>query len=326
VGHMASVTSSVGGQSVGVSNSSAAVTAIASSIINQAGIVAATGNTTLQGQFFATTASNTTVTGGAAVTVGVLSSPNGVFVTGASQASEVIAGDLTNSTIINTNPNGSLIAFTGAGGNALVGNGVVNAFQTGVGGNDAVNFGNGAGAAQTNVLTSQGQDTVSIVGAGAGKGQVNFVSATGHGNDILNLTNGASLTFVNNSTMTSAIAASAGSNMNLVGSGNTSVIAGAGAEGFAISTSSGNVTLSGSTSGGADTFNFVRLGQNVSGSVDVVANFTSSDSVNLLGYGGNYNAQVVNGSTVLTLGDGSKVIFAGITSSTAVTSRITHNV
>jgi hypothetical protein len=310
-----------------VSNSSQSVAALALSIIqaaNAAGATPVTGSQSVPGGNFVSTGTTpATVTGGGNVTVGVLAGQNAVFETSSSTASLIVAGNNTNSSIVNNNANGSLIAFTGAGGNALVGGGLINGFQTGVSGQDSVVFGGGNGT-QINLLNSQGQDSVNIVGGGPGTTQVNEIVAIGQGSDAVNLLNGASLTFINLSTATSVISASAGSTVNIGGTGNTSVTAGAGSETFSVNTASGNVTLTGSVSG-ADTFNFVNLAHTASTSVDVVGNFTSSDTVNISGYGagGGYLANVVNGSTVLTLSDGTQVIFAGITNTTQVTSRLT---
>lgn len=322
---MSTVTGSVGGQPVTYTTQTQSAAQVAQAIINMAGTVAVSGNTTLSSNFFVATGGASTITGGSNIAVGVLTGQNSVFQSGASQASYIVAGDNTNSAIVNNNPGGSLIAFTGEGGNALVGDGVVNGFQTGNGGSDAVQFDAGSLGLQVNVLTSLGQDAVTINGSTTGGTQVNAITAANNGTDSITLNNGASLTFTNNGAGVSTVVASSGSTVNIGGTGSTSVVAGGGAETFSVSTASGNVTLQGAN-GGIDTFDFVRASAGVSTAVDVVTNFSAFDSVNLSGYGaGGYTAAVVNGSTVLTLSDNTKIIFAGVTDPNQVTSRLTSS-
>lgn len=325
---MATVNGSVGGTPVRFTNQSSNAASLAQSVLAAATVAPVTGSLTLgtgNTYFAATGTQPSTVSGGATITIGVLSGQNTVFNTGNSVASAIVAGDNTNSGIINNNPSGSLVAFTGAGGNALSGQGLINGFQTGIGGQDAVAFAAPtAGNLQVNSLTSLGQDTVSIFGPANGGTQANAITALGNGQDNVTLNNGASLNFVNLSTATSTITASTGSTVTVGGTGATLVQdAGNGNETFNINTAAGNVTLVGSANGGADTYNFVKLSQTASTAVDVVANFDANDRVNLGGYAPNsYAANVVNGSTVLTLSDNTQIVFAGVSNATQVTSRI----
>lgn len=230
------------------------------------------------------------------ITFGVLSGVDATYKTGFSQISQIIAADGSDSTIVNDNPHGGLLAFTGSGGNALVGYGLLNVFQTSDGGSDAVIFDGASADVQSNALTSGGNDVVSIFGSPIGQ-QTNTISAVGGGSDQIGLAVGADLTFINNSSSVSAIAMGDDSNLIVAGRGTTLILA--------------------SGSGGSLTF----VANGASQAESIISDFTDGLSINLIGYAG-YEVNVVNGSTTLTLSDNSDIIFSGVSDPTAVLSRL----
>lgn len=326
---MPTISGSVGGQNVFAVVATQALANLGQGIVNYAGTTNYAGSGSTAGSYY--TANNTspaTLTGSSTFSLGVLAGKGDTFQTGASLASLIIAGDGTNTNVINNNAYGSIIAVTGQGTNTLQGGGAINAFQTSAGGVDQVTFAtqpNGP-ANQANSLISGGQDTVTIFGPGAGVTQSNTIQTIDAGRDVINV-NGATLTFLNTSSQASAILATGGSTVNVGGTGATSVTAaaGTGAVTFNVNTASGNVTLTGSSNAAdADAFNFAKLQAGAGTARDVVSNFTANDTVRLTGYGAApYTAQVVGGSTVVTLSDNSTITFSGISNSSLVTSKIT---
>lgn len=344
---MDSVSTSVGGRTVTFSSYSPSIIGTAADILTNPDIGLAAGDNLpfyyaasqnggapLSESFFASTDDGATLQGTNDISVGILTGQMSSFSTGNSAASEILASDDTSATLINNNPNGSLIGFTGAGGNTLVGEGVVNAFQTGAGGSDAVLFDAEDAFNQLNSLTSVGQDLVLINAGTNGTQQTNVVTAANGGSDAITLLNGASLFFDNESTPfagspTSTLTGSDGSQISVSGPGAISVTAGGGTESFYVSTASGNVTLAGAA-GGTDNFIFTPIQQGSTAikpatlnNVDVVTNFTANDLVTLSGYGAaSYGVQVVGGSTVLTLADHTSIVFAGISDPSLVVSGV----
>jgi Ca2+-binding RTX toxin-like protein len=135
---------------------------------------------------------------------------------------------------------------------------------------------------------------------------------------------GSNITFQNVSTPGAIMAAYAGnetlnaaastSNNTLAGgSGADSLVSGSGADVFWAGT--GSDTMTGGA--GADAFNFVR---SFAGGTDVITDFTSSDTVNLIGYGAAAaataiaNATVSGGSSTIQLADSTKITFVNVSS------------
>lgn len=331
---MATVSGTVGNATLNLSFESPLALALAKSWVEASDTTNITGTQSeTNPSFVGTGGASTVITGATSNVSGVLAGSQEAYFTGTAASSIILASANTGSTIINNNANGSLVAITDAGANQLVGEGRINAFQTATGGQDLVTFGNTGNlqlasppAVQANSLVMGGQDTVSIYGPGVTSGdtQSNTINSVGTGGGQINLYNSASLNFFNASSATTTITGSAGSNLNLAGTGNTSVVAGSGTESFNVSTASGNVTLVGGTASNSITnINFVKTQTGAGTAQDVVQNFTSKDSIILTGYGTNpYTVQSTSAGTVLTLSDSTTITFTGISDSSQVTSNI----
>ncbi len=238
---------------------------------------------------------------------------------------------------------------TGAGSATVIGAaGSANTIFAG-GGNDQIAAGSGANliglGSGSNVVTAQGTDTVvtssgTDVVYGAGTSQVVF-GGTGH----LTFVGGAgTATVVTGSAATTLFGGSGGTvnlfgaatgnilaagagnetleggsatgaNVFVGGSGSDALLGGAGNDTFVAG--SGAATMTGS--GGSNVFEFIAGA--TKGGTDVITDFGSSSGNRVLvsGYGSS-NAAVVatatvgGGSTTVTLGDSTKVVFVGVSS------------
>ncbi len=255
------------------------------------------------------TGAGTAITGQASIPSAqvLLDGQGGVYFTGGTTLSTVIAADNSSSTIENNNPFGGLIGVTGAGPNQLLGLAGVNQFATGIGGQDLVVL-NGV----ANSLVSSGSDNVLVGGPST-------IAAAGTGVDLVTLTAGTTLSFTNGTTATAngarvadTITGFSGSSIIVAGAGNTSIVAGAGPEAFTVDTSAGNVTLG--ASGTQDAFSFVKNLSTATG-MTTVNNYAAGDTISLTGYGtvagSSFNVTTSGANTVLSLSDGSKVTFTG---------------
>ena len=235
-----------------------------------------------------------------------LGGQDGVYITGGTALSTVVAADNSNSSVVNDNPNGGLIAATGAGGNVLLGLAGENNFTTGLAGQDVVYL---SGAA--NSLTTNGSDAVLVGGPST-------VTAAPSGIDNVLLTSGTTLAFINGSASgtTDSITGAANGTIVVAGTGSTSIASGIGPETFYVDTSAGNVTLNGSLQA-TDTFEFVKNASSASANL-AVNNFASGDAVNVHGYAG-FNVTAAAGNpagSVLQLSDGSQVTFSNLSAAT----------
>ena len=224
-----------------------------------------------------------------------------IYVTGTSADSVVTAADNSNSSVVNDNPLGNLVATTGAGGNVLLGLAGGNTFTTGPGGNDVV-FLDGA----SNTLTTNGNDAVLVGGPST-------ITAAASGLDNVLMTASTQLNFINQSRAgVDSITGASGGVVVLAGTGATSIASGAGPESFFVDTSAGNTTLNGNGATG-DSFTFVH-DATVGTAAVTVAGDTASDTVNVHGYSGVQYTIGTNaaGSAVLSLTDGSSVTFTGV--------------
>ena len=249
-------------------------------------------------------------TAAAMVALGANGTQGEQYYTGTSADSSVTAADNSNSTIVNDNPFGNLVAVTGAGPNVLAGFEGGNTFTTGPGGNDQVIL-DGA----TNSLTSNGSDAVLVGGPST-------ITAGATGVDSVLMTAGTTLAFINgsNTATTDSITGAANATINLAGTGNTSVTSGSGPETFFVDTSAGNTTLNGNLQT-TDTFEFVKnasvTGATATGMV-TVNNFAAGDAVDVHNYG-SYGVTAAAGNpsgSVLVLSDGSKVTFSNVSVAT----------
>ncbi len=240
-----------------------------------------------------------------ALTNVVLDGPSETYFTGAAPFSQVVAADGANATIVNNNPTGGLVAETGAGANQLLGLAGVNAFTTGIGGNDTVILDGVA-----NSLTSNGSDAVLVGGPST-------VTAAANGVDNISMTSTTTLAFINGSKagVVDTVTGAGNSTITLAGTGSTSVTSGIGTETFNIDTSAGNVTLNGSAQ--ADTFEFIK-DANVATGMVTVNNIASGSAIDVHGYAG-YSIATQTGNaagSVLTLSDGSQVTFSNVSAAT----------
>ena len=306
------ITGAVAGLQVAVNASSSLQQTFASQVLSSAAplssMVFQTASGTLTGKTAIVSGTNSLVSGATSVpsaTV-LLNGQSDLFVNGGTTFSTVIAADNTNSTIVNTNANGALLAVTGAGANVLMGLVKVNTFITGVGGQDIVYL-----TGVKNTLTSNGTDGVVVGGPST-------VTATASGLDSITLLKGASLSFVNGSTLPAvdSITGAANTTIAVAGMGNTSVTSGTGPETFIVDTAAGNVTLNAGLAKD-DIFSFVKdtaAGTNKT----LVLSFAAGDQVLLHGYTG-YNVTALTGTqsgSVLALGDGSQVTFNSVSGAT----------
>ena len=307
------VSGSLNGTSVAIPTNSALQTALfqqllasataAGSVSNTAG-----GVTTLTSGVLSDFANGGIISGTASVPsaiigLGLGGSQNQIYVTNGTAVSTVVTADNSNSSIVNNNPFGAIVAQTGAGGNVLLGLAGQNNFFTGNGGSDVVVL-NGV----ANNLTSRGADAVLVGGPST-------VFASAGGTDNVLMTAGTQLAFINGSRMpdTDTVTGAAGATVVLAGTGNTSVAAGAGTETFFIDTSAGNTTLTGNTAG-SDAFTFIK-GANTGGATVAVNNFVSNDILQVHGYAG-FNVTAGTAGSVLALSDGSQITFSNVSVAT----------
>ena len=234
---------------------------------------------------------------------------NGVYVNGGTAVSTVVAADGSNSSVVNDNPGGALLAATGAGGNVLLGLTGANNFNTGLGGQDIV-FLDGA----ANSLTSNGSEAVLVGGPST-------ITAAASGIVNVALTASTTLDFINGSKpgLVDSITGAANGAVVVAGYGATSIASGTGPEVFFVDTSSGNVTLNGNLQN-TNTFEFVHNVTNATGNV-LVNNFAAGDAVNIHGYT-SFTVAAAAGNplgSVLQLSDGSQVTFGNVTATTLQT-------
>ncbi len=320
---MAAVTISgtVGGTFVSFLTSTSLQTGLGQAIINSA--ASATAGTLFTGSSGTLTTTSTVdisqtgsvLTGLPGVTASqvLLGGQFGTYITGATSpptlsTSIVVATDNSNSSIVNDNPLGGLIAVTGAGGNVLEGLTGQNNFFTGVGGQDLVVL---DGAA--NSLTSNGADAVLVGGPST-------ITAAASGLDNVLLTTGTNLAFINGSRAgIDTITGAANSAIVLAGPGSTSIASGVGPEAFFVDTGAGNVTLNGNLQT-TDAFTFLKDAATTPGTANItVNNFAAGDAINVHGYSGvefTVGAAASGVGSTLTLTDGSSVTFTNLSTTT----------
>jgi hypothetical protein len=302
----ASITGSVGGMAVAVNTSTGIQRGLAAQILNSAGstnpVAFATASGPLTNKTAIVSGANSLVSGATSVpsaTV-LLNGQFDTYINNGTAVSTVVAADNSNSTIINANPQGALVAATGAGANVLAGFFKANEFVTGDNGQD-IAYLNGA----KNTLTSNGSDGVMVGGPST-------ITAAFGGLDNIVMTTGTTLSFINGSAPSAvdSVTGAANATIAVAGTGNTSITAGTGPESFFVDTASGNVTL-GANLHATDMFTFTANGSAGTNQTTVV-NFASGDGVLLHGYTG-YSLSPIMGSgsgSVLSLSDGSKVTFS----------------
>ncbi len=232
----------------------------------------------------------------------LIDNPDATYVTDLTGLSVVVATDNIQATIINNNPSGALLAATGAGENSLQGLTGANQFITGNGGVDDVVL-NGS----FNELTSNGNDAVNIAGPST-------VTAAAGGDDGIQLSANATLAFLNESgsPMQSVVDGATNTITDLVGSGATSVTAGAGLEYYFVDTSAGNVTLNANPNA-VTAMTFVH--DAAVGTANItVQNFSLNDIVAITGYAGAsaVTSPTNSANSVLLLSDGSSVTFTNV--------------
>ena len=247
-----------------------------------------------------------TLTGTSSIPIAqvALDGQDGIYITGTTNVSTVVAADNSNSSIVNDHSSAALLAGTGAGGNVLLGLAGANNFTTGFAGQDIVLL---SGA--SNSLTSNGSEAVLVGGSST-------ITSAASGIVNVALTSGTTLDFINGSRpgAIDSIMGSAGGTVVVAGYGASSITSGTGAEAFYVDTSSGNVTLNGNLSGG-DVFEFVKNLNTASGLV-AVNNFAPTDSIYIHGYNGStVSAATGNPSgSMLQLSDGSQINFSNVSS------------
>ena len=304
------ITGSIGGVNVAVNSSTGIQRGLTAQLLNSAATANAFAFATVSGSL---TSKAVAVSGSGSLVSGATSVPSAVvllngqfdtYINNGTTLSTVIAADNSNSTVINMNPYGALVAATGAGANVLAGFVEANQFITGEGGQDSVYL---AGA--KNTLSSSGADAVLVGGPST-------VTAFASAIDNIVMSKATTLAFVNGS-QTSAmdsITGAANATISVAGTGNTSVTGGSGPESFFVDTASGNVTLGGEMQPN-NVFTFVADGL-VGSNQTTVLNFAASDGLHLHGYTNYYvsNLAGTTGGSVLSLSDGSKVTFTNASS------------
>ena len=215
-----------------------------------------------------------TITGAAAVPRDqvLLANAGAVYATGGTAISTVVVADATPATVINNNPNGALLALTGAAnaggtGDTLEGLAGANQFVTGAGGSNAVLLDGVA-----NSLTTSGTDAVLAGGPST-------VTAAGGGSDAITLSPGTTLAFVNGSTAPggSFVHSADGGIVLLAGPGTTQIVPRTGTEYDFIDTSAGNVTISAGP--GFNAFTFIKNAD--AGTANVFVNLPPPPNVSL---------------------------------------------
>ncbi len=282
-----------------------------------------------------------TITGGGNTALTILSGTGALTYTGPSGNTTIVAGGggnhidfqsgLSNAAYLNSGSNtvtsdsGNATISAGTGGNLIVvGSGTANIISTG---SDTVIAGSGSDtinvrgtrtaspatattwsmAAPRGCCSSTARARSTVYGqysasdtmyAGAGGGI--YVGGTGGNNALVGGSGAATL-----------YGGGAGDTL-YAGSGNSALVAGYGAE--TLVAGSGSDTFTGGS--GPDLFSFTN-GQ--AGGADMIYNFnTAEDHVTLQGYSGGASAalstaSISNGSETLTLSDGTKVTFSGVT-------------
>ena len=303
------VTGSIGGTNFFFPTSTTFQTALAQQILSSAfsssttELATGSGGPITSAQVVDTSSTGSVLTGASSIPSAqiALGGQDGLYVTGGSTLSTVVAADNSNSSVVNDNPNGGLIAATGAGGNALLALAGASNFTTGISGQDIVYL---DGAA--NSLTSDGSDGVLVGGPST-------VTAAPSGLDNILLTSGTTLAFINGSASgTDSITGAPSATVVLAGTGSTSISSGVGPETFYVDTSAGNVTLNGNLQP-TDTFQFVKNAGTSTANV-MVNNFASGDAVDVHGYAG-FNITAAAGNpagSMLQLSDGSQVTFSNL--------------
>ena len=309
------ISGSVGGITITVPTSTPLQASLAQEILastTAAGLVTGIGGPLTTTYTTDTSTTGSVLTGLPGVTAAqvLLDGQFGTYITGSTNpptasTSIVVAADYSNSSIVNNNPLGGLVAQTGAGGNVLEGLAGQNNFFTGIGGQDLVYL-DGA----SNTLTTNGADNVFVGGPST-------VTAAATGLDSISLTSGTNLAFINGSkvALPDTITGFANSSVVVAGTGATSIVSGTGPEASTIDTGAGNVTLNGSLQS-SDLLTLNKDAATTPGTANVIVNnFSPSAAVNVHGYAGaefSIAASAAGGST-LALTDGSSVTFTNLT-------------
>jgi hypothetical protein len=219
---------------------------------------------------------------------------------------------------------GSLVAFAGsASGTQVLGGAGSTTF---VGGSGSASFIGGSGTAVVYAgsgggLVEGGSGSGTYVGMAnsstqfvVGDGASNVFAA--NGNSVL-LEGSATDIVVATGNVTLVGAGSSGSNVYSLGSSNALLTEGSGASTTFLG--SGNASITGGA--GADLF---ALEKGQGGGTDILSGFkVGTDMVQLMGYGSSEaqndlaHASIVGGSTLLTLSDGTKLDFVGVTNLTS---------
>jgi Ca2+-binding RTX toxin-like protein len=250
--------------------------------------------------FIATGGSGTVIGGGGNVVVNTPSSDSGAWT--------VVLGNGNDS--VSVQSTGTNKVLLGTGNSAVSLGGGTNYVQTA--GNDTISVGSGA---TTVVASGSGSD---LVNGGAGKlfflgGSGNSTVIGGSGSETVYGGKGNN-SFQGGTDGNNRLYAGTG-NATLFGGGNNDLLVAQGTGAQLLNAATGNETLIGAA--GADTFAFTSG----NAGTDLVRNFASGrDAVHLAGYGPNEAANAVAsqqntaGSTLITLSDGTKVTFQGLSS------------
>ena len=264
--------------------------------------ISAGGNGTISGGTSTISAGNGTISGG-----------NGTV--GAGNDTIQVSGSATiratGSTLVFGDGNVNFIGGTGT--STIIGGTGVESIQAGTGGvvfldNTANNATIDSGTGNVTIFGAPGA-TVNLVG-----GASQNVLVAGGGNETLNAAGSSGSNFMS----INASAAGAAARM-IGGSGADTLVAGA---------ANGATTMTGGA--GADAFVFFK--QPAGGALDVVTDFTSSDSVFIQGYGGGGSAAgLQGGATVsasgltLNLNDGTTITFTNLNNASALNGKIQYS-
>jgi hypothetical protein len=239
----------------------------------------------------------------------------------ASAAGDTLVGGPGNDTFFagsgSINP-GSVTAFGGSGSSTFVGGEASTTFIGGSGTSLAFSGSGGGllwgGSGSGSYVGANDSATTIVAGLGASNvyaGSGNAVFLTGSANDVVEYTGAAG----GNTTLVGT--GSSGSNLFVAGSGNDQVDLGSGSNIAFLGSGNSNFT----DGSGADLFELIN-GQ--LGGSDIINDFkVGTDKLQLYGFGANEvqndlaNATVANGSTQLTLSDGTRLDFVGVTNLTA---------
>jgi Ca2+-binding RTX toxin-like protein len=273
---------------------------------NGANILSAGSTSTSSNMVYSQGAGDFVAAQGGAVTVAASGTSTGILGSGANSLTvfntgtgTTISGGTANSTVVNS---GSMVFIGASAGSTIYGS--TGGTQTVFGGSGLLTY--FTGASQGTVVG--GTVAPTLIG-GAGGSVVytgNAVGATflaGSGNESIN----ASLSTKANLLVGGTD--STGSNYMAAGSANDTLFGGAGA---------------GSLFGGAGSDTFAFFKSVTTGQSDYVFNFSSTDSMFLVGYGASQaatalaNASSTGGSTTLTLTDNTKITFVGVGSASSL--------